>query len=71
MEATLNFVSLAPFLGLAGFLFALSTFFWVLKQPAGNAKMVDISGLILEKGILHTRCIFGSSYHPIGRQIGN
>ena len=46
MEATLSFFQYSPFIGLAGFLFAISTYFWIVKQPAGNAKMTEISGLI-------------------------
>ncbi len=46
MEATANFLSYSPFIGVAGFAFAMATYMWILKQPAGNAKMTEISGLI-------------------------
>ena len=46
MEAPLHFFSYSPIIGFAGFVFALTTYFWVLKQPAGNEKMTHISGLI-------------------------
>ncbi len=41
-----HYFSFSPFIGLAGFLFAVATYFWVVKQPAGNARMTEISGLI-------------------------
>ena len=46
MEATLNFFNYSPFIGLAGFVFAFATYLWVVKQPAGNARMTEISGMI-------------------------
>ena len=46
MESTLNFVTYSPFIGAAGFFFALATYMWIVKQPAGNAKMTHIAGLI-------------------------
>ncbi len=46
MEAIENFLKFSPFIGLAGFIFALSTYGWIVKQPAGNAKMTGIAGLI-------------------------
>ncbi|MDA9189576.1 sodium-translocating pyrophosphatase [bacterium] len=46
MESTASFLQYSPFIGLAGFLFALSTYYWIIKQPAGNAKMTEIAGLI-------------------------
>jgi K(+)-stimulated pyrophosphate-energized sodium pump len=49
MESTLSFYNMAPLISIAGFVFAISTYFWVVKQPAGNAKMTEISGLI-ERG---------------------
>lgn len=49
MEAMSSFLSYGPFIGLAGFLFSLATYFWLIKQPAGNARMQEISGMI-EKG---------------------
>lgn len=46
MTSMLTFVNYGPLIGLAGFGFALSTYFWILRRPAGNAKMQEISGLI-------------------------
>ncbi len=46
METTQSFLTFGPYIGLAGFIFALTTYCWILKQPAGNAKMTVISGLI-------------------------
>jgi K(+)-stimulated pyrophosphate-energized sodium pump len=46
MESTLSFFNYSPFIGMAGFLFAISTYFWIARQPAGNAKMTEIAGLI-------------------------
>jgi K(+)-stimulated pyrophosphate-energized sodium pump len=49
MDSVTSFLAYSPFLGLAGFIFAITTYSWVVKQPAGNEKMVEIAGLI-EKG---------------------
>ena len=46
MDATLSFMAFTPFIGAAGLLFAFFTYLWILKQPAGNAKMTGIAGLI-------------------------
>ena len=46
MESTLSFMAFTPAIGLAGLFFALVTYLWLLKQPAGNAKMTGIAGLI-------------------------
>lgn len=46
METTMSFAAYSPFIGLAGFAFAIMTYFWIVKQPAGNAKMTGIAGLI-------------------------
>lgn len=46
METTQNFLAFSPLIGLAGFLFAIVTYAWVVKQPAGNAKMTHIASLI-------------------------
>lgn len=46
MESSLNFVAYSPVIGAAGFAFALLTYGWILKQPAGNAKMTEIAGMI-------------------------
>lgn len=46
METTQNFLAFSPLIGLAGFLFAIVTYAWIVKQPAGNAKMTGIAGLI-------------------------
>lgn len=46
MEATTSFLAWSPAIGMAGFLFSIATYFWIVKQPAGNAKMTEIAGLI-------------------------
>ncbi|OUR98659.1 sodium-translocating pyrophosphatase [Halobacteriovorax marinus] len=46
MESLTSFFAYSPFIGAAGFLFALATYMWLVKQPAGNAKMTEIAGLI-------------------------
>lgn len=46
MESTMGFMNMSPFIGIAGFIFAISTYFWISKQPAGNAKMTGIAALI-------------------------
>jgi len=51
MESVTHFLTYSPFVGVAGFIFALITYVWVIKQPAGNKKMTDIAGLI-EKGAM-------------------
>jgi K(+)-stimulated pyrophosphate-energized sodium pump len=51
MEATAQFFAYSPFIGLAGLIFALATYVWIVKQPAGNARMTEIAGLI-ESGSL-------------------
>jgi len=48
MTAIQSFFSASPLVGFAGFAFAVSTYFWVKKQPAGNARMTDISDLIAD-----------------------
>ena len=46
MEATQSFLAYSPFVGVLGLLVAALTYMWILKQPAGNAKMTGIAGLI-------------------------
>lgn len=46
MDAAFSFFSLSPWIAVAGVFFALSIYVWLVKQPAGNAKMIEISGLI-------------------------
>ena len=46
MESSLSFLSYSPFIGAAGFMFAMLTYGWVVRQPAGNAKMTGIADLI-------------------------
>ncbi len=46
MEAMSNFLVYSPFIGAAGFVFAIMTYFWVARQPAGNSTMTEISGMI-------------------------
>ncbi len=55
MEATTSFLSYSPLIGAMGFIFAISTYFWIVKQPAGNAKMTEISGLIEEGSMAFLR----------------
>jgi len=51
MESVTHFLTYSPYVGIAGFIFALITYMWVLKQPAGNEKMTGIAKLI-EKGAM-------------------
>jgi K(+)-stimulated pyrophosphate-energized sodium pump len=46
MESTQSFMAFAPVVGFAGLVFAMFTYMWLLKQPAGNAKMTGIAELI-------------------------
>ncbi len=46
MESINSFLNYGPFIGLAGFLFALSTYVWIVKQPNGNEKMQSIASMI-------------------------
>ena len=46
MEATQSLLAFGPFIGLAGFIFALTTYAWILKQSPGGEKMTSIAGLI-------------------------
>ncbi len=46
MEAVLNFLFYSPFIGMGGFLFAITTYIWIKRQPAGNEKMTAIAKLI-------------------------
>ena len=46
MESVSSFLTFSPWIGAAGFMFAMATYAWVLKQPAGNAKMIGIATLI-------------------------
>ena len=46
METIERLSNMGPFIGLAGFLFALSTYYRILKRPTGNAKMQAIAQLI-------------------------
>ncbi len=41
-----TYISFGPWLAMAGFGFAIITYAWILKQPAGNAKMIEIAGQI-------------------------
>ena len=51
MESVTHFLNYSPYVGGAGFIFALITYMWILKQPAGNEKMTGIAGQI-EKGAM-------------------
>lgn len=46
MESVLDLLKFSPYIGIAGFIFALVTYLWVAKQPAGNEKMTNIAGMI-------------------------
>ena len=46
MDTVTNYFMYSPFVGLAGFVFVIASYFWVVRQPAGNAKMREIAGLI-------------------------
>ncbi len=46
MESVIDLLQYSPIIGIAGFIFALATYFWVAKQPAGNEKMTKIAGMI-------------------------
>jgi K(+)-stimulated pyrophosphate-energized sodium pump len=46
MDAVNSYYTWSPIIGIAGFFFAMTTYRWVVKQPAGNAKMTEIAGLI-------------------------
>ena len=46
MDTVTNYIMYSPFIGLAGFIFVLASYSWVVRQSAGNAKMQEISGLI-------------------------
>ncbi|RLA63931.1 MAG: sodium-translocating pyrophosphatase [Epsilonproteobacteria bacterium] len=51
MESVTHFLTYSPYVGIAGFVFALITYMWILKQPAGNEKMTGIAGQI-ERGAM-------------------
>lgn len=46
MIASISLFGLGGIIGIAGFVFAVITYFWIVKQPRGNEKMVEISGMI-------------------------
>ena len=46
METIDSFLMFIPFIGFAGFLFALATYAWILRQQSGNEKMTSIATLI-------------------------
>ena len=46
MESTQSFMAFTPVIGFAGLVLRCSHIMWLLKQPAGNAKMTGIAGLI-------------------------
>ena len=46
MHANAYFINFMPIIGIAGFMFAICSYIWILKQPAGNTKMTNIAGLI-------------------------
>ena len=46
MEISQSFLFFGPYIGAAGFLFAVSLYVWITRRPSGNAKMTSIAGLI-------------------------
>ena len=46
MEMNTSFINFTPLIGAAGFIFAILIYMWILRQPAGNPKMVGIAELI-------------------------
>ena len=46
MESVTHFLQYSPYIGLLGFIFAVSTYYWVIRQSAGNSEMVRIAELI-------------------------
>ena len=46
MEINTSFINFIPLIGAAGFIFAILTYMWILRQPAGNPKMAGIAELI-------------------------
>ena len=46
MESTTHFLRYSPYIGFAGFLFAMTTYYWIIRQSSGNNEMVKIAGLI-------------------------
>jgi K(+)-stimulated pyrophosphate-energized sodium pump len=46
MESIEQLLVLSPYIGMTGFLFALITYIWILKQPTGNEKMSKVAALI-------------------------
>ena len=55
MDTITNYFMYSPFIGLAGFLFVIATYFWVVRRPAGNERMKEISGLIEEGSMTFLR----------------
>ena len=39
METVTHYLAYSPLVGLSGLVFVMATYFWVLRQPAGNARM--------------------------------
>ena len=46
MGANTSVMTFISLIGVIGFLFAVRSYVWILKQPAGNAKMARVAGLI-------------------------
>jgi K(+)-stimulated pyrophosphate-energized sodium pump len=55
MESSLSMLAFSPIVGAAGFIFAMLTYMWVAKQPAGNAKMTGIAKLIEDGSLTFLR----------------
>ena len=46
METNTSFMNFAFLIGVGGFLFAIYIYRWIIRQPAGNPKIVNIAELI-------------------------
>ena len=55
MESSLSLLFYSPVVGVAGFFFAILTYMWVAKQPAGNAKMTEIAKMIEDGSLTFLR----------------
>ena len=46
MNSVKDYFIYSPFIAIAGFAFVTATYFWLIRQPAGNPKMKEIAELI-------------------------